>query len=208
MAVVNTDILIRSILLEAMFVSFMFLGASGGDVELAANQVLFQFLFITAYAMDGFAFAAEALVGQALGARQRSRLRQAAKLSFLWGAGVGSLMSLMFLLLGGAIIDLMATSPEVRIAARLYLPYMIIAPFSGVAAWMLDGIFIGATRSRDMRNMMAISAVVYTIAVVTLVPMFGNHGLWLSLLISFVVRGITLGLRYPSLEAEADSAPA
>jgi MATE family multidrug resistance protein len=205
MAMVNTDIMIRSILLEAIFVSFMFLGASGGDVKLAANQVLFQFLFITAYAMDGFAFAAEALVGQALGAGERSRLRQAAKLSFLWGLGIGSLMSLVFLLLGGAIIDVMTTSPEVRFEARIYLPYMVVAPFAGVAAWMLDGIFIGATRSRDMRNMMFISTVVYVICVYTLLPLLGNHGLWLSLLISFVVRGITLGMRYPSLEAEADT---
>ncbi|MGR3662721.1 MAG: MATE family efflux transporter [Paracoccaceae bacterium] len=205
MALVNTDIMIRSILLEVMFVSFMFLGASGGDVKLAANQVLFQFLFITAYALDGFAFAAEALVGQALGAGERAKLRRAAKLSFLWGLGSVCVMSVAFLLFGGMIIDVMTTSPEVRIEARVYLPYMVIAPLAGVSAWMLDGIFIGATRSRDMRNMMFISAMIYAISVYTLVPWLGNHGLWISLLISFVARGITLGLRYPSLEAEVGS---
>jgi len=204
MAVVNSDILIRSILLETIFVSFVFLGAGGGDVKLAANQVLFQFLFITAYVLDGFAFAAEALVGQALGAGKRSRLRRAARLTSLWGLASVGLMSLAFLLFGGAIIDAMTTAPEVRTQARIYLPYMIIAPLAGVAAWMLDGIFIGATRSRDMRNMMIISAAIYGVSAFTLVPILGNHGLWISLLVSFVARGITLGLRYPSLEAEAD----
>jgi MATE family multidrug resistance protein len=84
---------------------------------------------------------------------------------------------------------------------------MVAAPVAGWAAWMLDGIFIGATRSRDMRNMMAISFAIYVGFALVLVPALGNHGLWLSLLASFVARGITLGLRYPSLEADADAPP-
>ena len=109
-----------------------------------------------------------------------------------------------FTLFGGQIIDIMTTSDDVRETARIYLIYMILGPLLGVASWMLDGIFIGATRARDMRNMMAVSLVVYGISLALLVPSFGNHGLWMALLISFVVRGITLGLRYPALEAEAD----
>ncbi|WP_254693265.1 MATE family efflux transporter [Sulfitobacter sp. SK011] len=200
---VNTDILIRSLLLEAMFVSFLFMGSGLGDVTLAANQVLLQFLMITAYALDGFAFAAEALVGRALGARQRNELRRGALLTSGWGLIICVLMTFAFAAAGGPIIDLMAKAPEVQDAARSYLPYMIAAPLAGCAAWMLDGIFIGATRSRDMRNMMAISFAVYVVAALLLVPPLGNHGLWLSLLISFVVRGITLGLRYPALERAA-----
>ncbi|MGJ8627667.1 MAG: MATE family efflux transporter [Sulfitobacter sp.] len=199
----NTDILIRSLLLEAMFVSFLFMGSGLGDVTLAANQVLLQFLMITAYALDGFAFAAEALVGQALGAKQRAVLRRGAFLTSAWGAFICILMTIAFAAGGGAIIDLMAKAPDVQDVARSYLPYMIAAPLAGCAAWMLDGIFIGATRSRDMRNMMAISFVVYVVAALILVPSMGNHGLWLSLLISFVVRGITLGVRYPALERAA-----
>jgi MATE family multidrug resistance protein len=91
----------------------------------------------------------------------------------------------------------------VRAEARIYLIYMVFAPLVGCAAWMLDGIFIGATRTRDMRNMMALSFVVYCLAVAVLVPAFGNHGLWMAFLISFVARGVTLALKYPSLEAEA-----
>lgn len=97
----------------------------------------------------------------------------------------------------------MTTSPEVRIAARAYLPWMVAAPLLGVAAWMLDGIFIGATRSKDMRNMMIISFAIYVGCVLALVPIFENHGLWLAFNIAFVARGITLGLRYPALERSA-----
>jgi MATE family, multidrug efflux pump len=203
MAVVNTDILIRSLLLEAMFVSFLFLGSGFGDVTLAANQVLLQFLMITAYAMDGFAFAAETLVGQALGARQRTRLRRGAALTSLWALLIVVLLAILFALAGGAIIDLMAKSEAVRQVARIYLPYMVLAPPLGWAAWMLDGIFIGATATRDMRNMMMLSFVIYLAALAALLPIFENHGLWLALLISFVARGITLGFRYPALEARA-----
>lgn len=201
---VNSDILIRSLLLESMVVAMMFLGAGFGDVTLAANQVLFQFLHITAYAMDGFAFGAEALVGQAMGARDRPRLRRAAIVSSIWGAITVGAMMLIFLIGGGAIIDLMTTAPDVRIEARVYLPWLILMPLIGWAPWMLDGIFIGATRTADMRNMMMVSALVYVAALYALLPTFGNHGLWAALLISFASRGVTLGLRYPALEASVD----
>ncbi len=204
MAVVNRDILLRSLLLQAIFTSFLFLGAGFGDTRLAANQVLLQFLAITAYALDGFAFAAEALVGQALGARDRAGLRRAVLLCGLWAGVAVVLLSLAFGLGGPALIDLMATAPEVRAEARTYLPWMVAAPLLGLAAWMLDGVFIGATRTRDMRNMMALSALVYLAALLLLIPVMGNHGLWAALLISFVARGVTLGLRYPALEGRAD----
>ena len=200
---VNRDILLRSVMLQGIFMSFVFLGARFGDVTLAANHVLLQFLEITAYAMDGFAIAAETLVGQALGARSVARVRRAALMTSFWGLISVILTASAFAFFGPWIIDLMTTAPDVRIEARAYLPYMIAAPLVGCAAWMLDGIFIGATRSADMRNMMALSAVIYVIALLILMPMIGNHGLWVALLISFVARGITLGARYPSLKRAA-----
>ncbi|MEN9012730.1 MAG: MATE family efflux transporter [Yoonia sp.] len=203
MGVVNSDILIRSVLLQAVFISFLFWGADFGDVNLAANQILLQFLHVTAYALDGFAAAAESLVGQALGAKNMRRLRRGAILTSGWGAAICAGLALVFAIGGPAAIDLMSTAPDVRETARIYLPYMIAAPIVGLAAWMLDGIFIGATRSRDMRNMMVISAVAYFAAVIPLMAVFGNHGLWLGLLFSFVVRGATLGWKYPGLEAAA-----
>jgi MATE family multidrug resistance protein len=204
MALVNSDILIRSVLLQAIFVSFLFFGSDFGDVQLAANQILMQFLQVTAYALDGFAFSAEALVGQALGARARAALRRSAILSSFWGGIVCALLAVSFALFGGRVIDIMTTAPEVREVARIYLPYMVLAPIVGVAAWMLDGIFIGATRTKDMRNMMIVSAAIYFATVLPLMALFQNHGLWIGLLLNFVVRGATLAWKYPALEAEAD----
>ncbi len=200
MVKLNSDILIRSLLLQAMFVSFLFIGSDMGDVTLAANQVLIQFLMITAYGLDGFAFAAEALVGRAVGAGQRAVLRRAARVTSFWAGIVSLVLTVFFAFAGPGIIDLMAKAEAVQEAARVYLPYVLLVPLTGCAAFMLDGIFIGATRSRDMRNMMLVSFVIYVIAVMALVPVFGNHGLWAAMLIAFVARGVTLGLRYPALE--------
>ncbi|MBW4974841.1 MATE family efflux transporter [Roseovarius mucosus] len=203
MASVNGDILLRSLMLQIIFISFLFWGSDFGDVTLAANQVLLQFLSITAHALDGFAFAAEALVGQAFGARSVAHLRRGALLTSVWGVVVCVALAVIFASFGGALIDLMAKAPEVQLEARKYLIYMALAPVLGLAAYMLDGVFIGATRTRDMRNMMALSLLVYIVAALVLAPSMGNHGLWLALLISFVARGITLGLRYPALERAA-----
>jgi MATE family multidrug resistance protein len=199
----SRDIFIRSALLQAIFVSFLFLGSQFGDVPLAANQILLQFLQITAYAMDGFAFAAEALVGQALGARALPALRRAALVTSFWGLVSGLVLAAGFALLGGLIIELMTTAEPVRAAAKGYLVFVVFAPVLGCAPWMLDGIFIGATRGRDMRDMMVVAAAVYGLAVLVLVPTLGNAGLWSALLISFVARGVALGLRYPALERTA-----
>lgn len=197
----NVDILLRSLLLQAMFVAFLFVGAGFGDVTLAANQVLMQFLMITSYALDGFAFSAEAIVGQAFGAGRRGVLRRGALLTSGWAFFICSLLMVGFWIAGPWLIDLMTTAPEVRIAAREFLPYVVLMPVLGCGAFMLDGIFIGATRSRDMRDMMLVSFVIYAAAALILVPWLGNHGLWVSILISFVARTATLAWRYPKLEA-------
>ncbi len=204
MALLNTDILLRSAMLMIIFSSFVFIGAKFGDVTLAANEVLVQFMYITAYAMDGFAFAAETLIARAIGRGDRAYVRRSAVLTSTWGLVICVTTAAAFALSGGWIIDLMAKDPEVQATARVFLPYMVLAPLVGCAAWMLDGIFIGATRSRDMRNMMALSFVIYWAAILVLLPLLGNHGLWLALLISFIARGVTLGLRYPALEASAE----
>ncbi|MBD0865742.1 MAG: MATE family efflux transporter, partial [Rhodobacteraceae bacterium] len=185
---------------------FMNMSAMQGDVALAANQVLLQFLFITAYAMDGFAFAAESLVGQAMGIRNRALVRRAAVMAGLWGGATVGALAILFAIIGPWVIDLMTTARDVRDEALKFLFYIVLAPPLGCAAWVFDGIFIGATRTRDMRNMMCISFLIYCAAASVLVPAFDNHGLWQALILSFVARGITLGLRYPSLEAAADRA--
>jgi MATE family multidrug resistance protein len=203
MALLNADILIRSALLVAMFTSFTFLGAQFGDVTLAANEVLIQFMYLTAYAMDGFAFAAETLIARAYGRKDPARVRRSAVLTSIWGLGICVAFAVLFFTLGPVFIDLLAKDAEVQAAGRVYLPWMIAAPIVGCAAWMLDGIFIGAARGRDMRNMMIISALVYVAAVIILIPIFENHGVWMALLVSFAARGITLGAKYPQLERAA-----
>jgi MATE family multidrug resistance protein len=204
MAVVNSDILIRSVLLQAILISFLFLAAGFGDVTLAANQILMQFLNVTAFFLDGFAFAAEVLVGRAMGARARGALRQAAVMTSIWGLASCVLLAAGFAVFGGAIVDLMTTATDVQAAARDYLPYVVAAPVLGIAAWMLDGIFIGATRTRDMRNMMILSVAIYAAVLVPLMQTFDNHGLWLAMLISLVARGVTLAWKYPALEAASE----
>ncbi len=207
MLLVNRDIMIRSVLLQVGFTSFVFLGARMGDVTLAANQVLMQFLGIISYALDGFAFAAETLVGQAVGARALGQARQAARMSMGWGVAGGVVLAAVFALAGPWIIDLMTTAPDVRLEARHFLIWVVAAPVIGVFAWIYDGIFIGATLTAQMRRTMMLSACVYAVALAVLVPLFGNHGLWAALMVFFAARGVTMWRAYPALATRIASAP-
>ena len=203
MALLNSDILIRSAFLMLIMLTVTFGGARFGDVTLAANEVLLVFLHIVAHAMDGFAFAAESLVARAMGRRDPARLRRAAILCSIWGFWICVAMSVAFALGGGWLIDVMAKDVDVQAMARSLLPWVVAAPILGCAAWMLDGIFIGATRGRDMRNMMMLSFLVFVLAALLFVHLLGNTGLWVALLVSFVVRGATLGWKYPLIERAA-----
>lgn len=199
---VNGDIMIRSVLLTGSFTTFLFVGSDLGDVNLAANQVLLQFLEVTAFALDGFAFSAEALVGSAVGARDRYQVRRASVMTSQWGVGGALLLGAVFFVAGPALIDVMSTSPRVREAGREFLVWAALAPVIGVASWMFDGIYIGATWTRAMRSAMLQSVTIYLVALFILVPSFGNHGLWAALMVLNIARGVTLGWRYPKLEAQ------
>ena len=198
---VNFDILIRSLLLQIAIISFLFIGSDLGDLALASNQILLQFIHIVSYALDGFAHAAETLVGQSVGSRDRKGFRQAAILTTIWAGLICIIFVMFFLIFGGHLVDLMTVSPEVRLEARKYLPYLSILPLMGLFSYMLDGIFIGATRTRDMRNMMFISFLGYILVLILLVPSFGNHGLWFGLIVLYILRAVTLLIKYPALEA-------
>lgn len=195
MVAVNRDILIRSVLLQLSFTSFVFLGARQGEVTLAANHVLLQFLAIMAYALDGIAFAAETLVGQAVGARAAGQARAAARLAMLWGLAGGVLLAAVFALAGPWLIDLMTTAPDVRATARAYLPWLAIAPVIGVICYIFDGIFIGATLGAEMRRTMLQSTAVYALALLAFAPL-GNHGLWAALMVLNLTRAVTMGRVY------------
>ncbi len=197
---VNGDIMIRTICLMFAFTFFAAQGARLGDVALAANSVLRSLSDLSAYVLDGFAFAAEVLVGQAVGAGSFGRFRQAVYLSSIWAAALALAVSLAFWIAGLFLIDLMSATPLVRQAAHEFLPWAVMTPIFGVACFQLDGIFIGATRTADMRNMMIVSLAIFLAAWALLTPAFGNHGLWASLMIFYIARAATLGSRYPSLE--------
>lgn len=200
---VNADIMVRTLCLLSAFTWFVFQSAASGDVTLAANAVLMQFVSFMAYFLDGFAFAAESLVGRAIGARNRAHFATAVRLSSLWAGAISLVLGLLLLLTGGALIDALTVSPEVRAAARVYLVWAALVPVLGVACYQLDGIFIGATRSADMRNMAMISLAVFLAAWAILHPAFANHGLWMALLTLNLARALTLAARYPALVSDA-----
>jgi len=203
MIAVNGDIMIRTLGLLFAFSFFTAQGARSGDLILAANAVLMHFLSVSAYFLDGVAYATEALTGKAIGARDPKRFSAAVRLSSVWAAALSLATGAAFWLAGGAIIDVMTVNAAVRDVARDYLFWAALAPLIGVACFQLDGIFIGATRTRDMRNMMLISLAVYLGAWALLTPLLGNHGLWAALMVLFVVRALTLAWRFPALERAA-----
>lgn len=197
---VNRDIMIRTLVLLLAFSFFTMEGARQGDTVLAVNAVLMQFVSFSAFFLDGFAFGAEALVGSAVGAKNRNRFSEAVKLTSLWAIILSVLLSSGFLLSGGFWIDFLTTSPEVREAARFYLPWAAFMPFISVACFQLDGIFIGATRAREMRNASFVSTGAFFVFWYLLLP-FGNHGLWAALALFNVTRAFALGRYYPQLTA-------
>lgn len=197
---VNADIMIRSLALVFVFVWFMSRGAAAGDVVLAANAVLMQFNSVSAFFLDGLAFAAEALVGRAIGARRRSALMRAIRVTTLWAVGTAVVIAAVLWSAGGIFIDALTVDAAARAAARTYLPWAALAPLLGVWSFQLDGIFIGATRSREMRNAMLSATAIFLVGWWLLTP-FGNHGLWAALWVSYLARLLTLGRYLPRLVA-------
>jgi len=195
---VNRDILIRTASLIAAFLFFTAQGARAGDLTLAANAVLNNFLMISAFFLDGLANAAEQLCGRAYGARDRGGFARAVKLVVSWGFGFALAVAAVFALFGPSLIDIMTASVDVRRIAREFLPFVIFAPLLGVFAFAFDGIYIGATWARDMRNLMLLSLLIFLGAWLAL-RSFGNAGLWGALLVHYAARGGLEALRYPAL---------
>lgn len=190
----NRDIMIRSFSLLAAFALFARQGAAMGTLTLAANAVLMNFFLVGTFFLDGFATAAEQLAGRAVGARDVPTLRRAIRLSSAWAFGSSAAATLLFLLFGDRLVGLMTTAQDVRAVATHYLPWAAFTAVSGVLAFQMDGVFIGATWSRDMRNMMLVSLAAFVAALVALQP-FGNHGLWAALHLFLLLRGVSLLLR-------------
>lgn len=195
---VNRDIMLRSLALIFVFVWFMARGAAAGDVVLAANAVLMHFISTSAYFLDGLAFAAEAMVGKAVGASHPEGVRAATRITTWWAAVIAAVLSLIGFTLGTYGVDLITVDEAARATARTYLPWAAAAPLVGVWAFQLDGIFIGATRTVDMRNAMLMATAIFLAAWWALTP-YGNHGLWASLHVHYVARIGTLTVYLPRL---------
>lgn len=194
MFALNRDIMIRSFILLFAFAFFTAQGAQQGDLLLAANAVLIHFFLTGGYFLDGLAVAAEQLGGRAVGAKYRAGFEMSVRLTSWWGFGMAVLLAVLFWLGGPWLIDVMTTEPNVRELARAYLPFAAITPIMGVMAFIMDGVFIGATWSRDMRNMMILSLFLYLAAWWILFPIYGNTGLWIAMWVFLGARGLSLWL--------------
>ena len=195
---VNRDIMIRTAALITAFLFFTAQGARSGDVTLASNSVLNNFLLISAFFLDGLANAAQQLCGQAFGARDRHAFSAAARLVVAWGFAFAIAVAAAFAAFGAHFIDIMTAAEEVRGMAREYLIFVIVSPLLAVFAFAFDGIYIGATWARDMRNLMLLSLLIFLTAWLVL-RSFGNAGLWGALLAHYAARGGLEAARYPSL---------
>jgi MATE family multidrug resistance protein len=195
----NADIMLRTVLLLLGFAFFTDQSARFGDSLLAGNHVLLQFVSFAAFFLDGYAFVAEALVGAAVGARARSAFDQAVRRSTELSILSGAVLALGTLLLGPLAIDVLTDLAPVRSAARTYLPYAAGYVLVSVFAFQLDGIFIGATRTRAMRNASIASTCAFVLLAWPLVAASQNHGLWIAFVGFVVARALALYAYYPAL---------
>ena len=199
----NRDIMIRSFALLAAFMLMTRIGTSFGPVTLAANAVLMTIFLVAGYYLDGLANAAEQLTGRAIGARFRPAFDRALKMTAIWSFTLAGFTTTAFLIFGNRLVDLLTTAADVRTEAYIYMPWAAITALTGVLAFLMDGVFIGATWSRDMRNMMLLAFFFYGAALCLLVPAFGNHGLWAALNLFLLFRGFFLVVLVPRRSAQA-----
>lgn len=189
----NRDIMLRSLLLQLCFGALTVFGARLGPEIVAVNAVLMTLLTFTAYALDGFAYAVEAHSGQAYGARQTGQLQEVWRAACRQSGLVALVFALIYALFGRQIVALLTSLPELRELANHYILWQVVLPVVGVWCYLLDGMFIGATRGAEMRNSMAVAAAGFALTLFTL-PWLGNHGLWLALAVFLALRGLSLAV--------------
>ena len=197
---VSANLIVRTFFVQLPFFMLTALSAYLGDLVLAANAVLMQFFHIMAYGLDGFAHTAETLTGHAFGANDPRRLRRASAYCAVWAGLIAGILSLAYLFWGTDIVAMLTLLPEVRTVAAEYLPWIALSPIVAVWAFMLDGVFIGTTRTRELRNSMFVAAVVYLLVVWMSLEPLQNHGIWLSMTVFLAIRAVLLGALYPRIE--------
>lgn len=198
MATVNRDVMIRTLALLGSFAWFVNAGTRVGSAAVAGNQVLLQFISVSAFVLDAFAFVAEKEIGEAVGAGDRRRFWRAIRLTTELALGFGVLFTLLWGVTGGPVVRAMVADPEARAMALAYLPYCAVAPVLGVAAWQLDGIFLGATQGRALRTSAVIATALY-VGLDLALRGYGNTGVWIAFLASYGFRAVALGAWLPGL---------
>lgn len=196
LAGVNSDIFIRTIALLFAFAFFTTQGARAGDVVVASNTILLQLITFMAFVLDAYAHAAEAMVGQAIGFRDNRKLKNAINACLYWSLGSSLIFSLFYLLAGHLLVNLLTDINEVRQFTYQYLYWLAAMPLIAVWSYHYDGVFVGATWSREMRNVMLLTVCVVYLPVWYMTRSLGNHGLWLALMMFFVARGGLMAVSY------------
>ncbi|WP_246240040.1 MATE family efflux transporter DinF [Pseudoalteromonas caenipelagi] len=195
----NRDIFLRSLLLQLCFSFMTFYGARLGELTLAANAVLLNFLMLVSFALDGIAYAAEAKVGHAKGQQDKRKVQLWVNLSLFWGGAFALLYTLIFAAFGNEIITLLTDIPEVISHAQSYLPWLIALPIIAMGCFLFDGVFVGLTRAKEMRNSMLLSTTFGFFLPLLLATAWQNHGLWFAMTCFMALRGISLFYRYRQL---------
>jgi MATE family multidrug resistance protein len=203
---VNINLMVRTWALILGFTWFVNAGAKQGVAPLAGNQILQQIIAVWAFVLDAFAFVAEVEAGRAFGRKSLEDFRRACLLTAEPAMIAGAAFAVLTFLFGPWVLTELIADAQARDAAIAYLPYAAIVPVLGAPAWILDGIFIGATRGAMLRNAGIASVIVYVAADFILAPRFGNSGVWIAFLIFYVARGVALGAYLPTLAARM-SAP-
>lgn len=186
---VNADIFLRSLCLIAVFTFIPYISAEMGDEILAANTLLMQLFTLASYILDGFAYAGESLVGKFVGAKDVQSLRLSVRKLINWGIGLSALFTIVYALCGRWILGILTNDAHVIETAMQYMLWTVMVPFAGFAAFIYDGIYIGATASRAMRNVMFVATGAFFIFYLLLNKPLGNDGLWIAFLIFLVLRG-------------------
>ncbi|RJP62810.1 MAG: MATE family efflux transporter [Ignavibacteriales bacterium] len=195
---VNFDIFLRTLSLIFAFTFFTAVSADLGTEILAANTILLQLWMILSYGVDGFAFAAESLVGKYIGAGNKQKLQSAIKYSFIWGIGLGVILTIIYFFLDREILAFYTDKTEIINLASAYFIWTLLAPLTNSICYIWDGVFIGATATKPMRNSMLLSVLIFYLPIYYLtVDILGNDALWLAMISFMIVRGVSLTLYAP-----------
>ncbi len=193
---INANLFVRTMALLGTFAFITAQGARLGPAILAANAVLMNFQHLTSFGLDGLAHAAEALVGKAVGQKNEASLQHAVRLTLRWSLIFAAGFALVYVVAGGTIVRVLTDLPEVRATAMTYLPWLIASPLISVWCFLYDGVYVGMTRARDMRNIMLFSVLGVFLPAWFLTQDFGNHGLWFALMAFMASRGIGMHLGF------------